>query len=375
MARPRNKNNKGLPPNLYEGINGYYKYRRPDTGKWHSIGKDRVKAISAAKQLNSMLLPGRDIVGKVINEPVQVFNTFLDRFEFELMPERKLAVLTIKEHKKKLVHIRKELGDKLIDELSIKEISEFLDKFPSVSSNRYRSLLIVIFKYAVAKGLCKENPVEKTLPKMEEKKRQRLELEGFLDIYNHPEAELWFKNAMDLGLQTLQRREDLVNLKFSDIKEGYLYVIQHKTEKHGDSAYLKIKITPILQNVLSRCRDCFLSPFILHRKPDKHSKQNYKAESKQHFTQITPGYLTKAFSNIRDKLPRFKSIPMAKRPTFHEIRSLGIKQYENRGIDAQALAGHKTRAMTDKYKEGHKPQWTEVEAGLDLTNSDTGKQA
>nr|WP_192805928.1 integrase [Rickettsiella massiliensis] len=265
-------------------------------------------------------MPGRDIVGKVINEPVQAFNTFLDRFEFELMPERKLAVLTIKEHKKKLVHIRKELGDKLIDELSIKEVSEFLDKFPSVSSNRYRSLLIVIFKYAIVKGLCKENPVEKTLPKMEEKKRQRLELEGFLDIYNYHEAEPWFKNAMDLGLQTLQRREDLVNLKFSDIKERYLYVIQHKTEKHGDSAYLKIKITPILQNVLSRCRDCFLSPFILHRKPDKHSKQNYKAESKQHFTQITPDYLTRTFSSIRDKLPRFKSIPMAKRPTFHEIR-------------------------------------------------------
>ncbi|MES2142697.1 MAG: hypothetical protein V4471_07455 [Pseudomonadota bacterium] len=37
---------------------------------------------------------------------------------------------------------------------------------------------------------------------------------------------------------------------------------------------------------------------------------------------------------------------VAKRPTFHEIRSLGIKQYENRGIDAQALAGHKTRGLS-----------------------------
>ena len=31
--------------------------------------------------------------------------------------------------------------------------------------------------------------------------------------------------------------------------------------------------------------------------------------------------------------------------------------------------------MTDKYKEGHELQWTEVEAGLDLTNSNAGKQA
>ena len=245
----------------------------------------------------------------------------------------------------------------------------------AVSSNRYRSLLIVIFKYAVAKGLCKENPADKTLPQLEKKKRQRLELEEFLEIYHHSEAEQWFKNAMDLGLQTLQRREDLVNLKFSDIKDGYLYVIQRKTEKHGDAAYLKIKITPPLQDIINRCRDYFLSPFILHRKPDKHSKQNYSAESKEHFTQITPDYLTKTFSNIRDKLPRFKSMSIVKRPTFHEIHSLGIKQYENLGIDAQGLAGHKTRAMTDKYKIGHEPQWTEVEAGLDLKSLSIGKRA
>jgi hypothetical protein len=32
------------------------------------------------------------------------------------------------------------------------------------------------------------------------------------------------------------------------------------------------------------------------------------------------------------------------RPTFHEIRSLGIKLYEDAGVDAQALAGHTDRS-------------------------------
>ena len=48
-----------------------------------------------------------------------------------------------------------------------------------------------------------------------------------------------------------------------------------------------------------------------------------------------------------------------------------VLSYEKQGIDAQALARHKTRAMTDKYKEGHEPQWTEVGAGLDINLSVT----
>ena len=36
--RPRSKQNRGLPPNLYcQG--GYYKYRNPENGKWFGLGK------------------------------------------------------------------------------------------------------------------------------------------------------------------------------------------------------------------------------------------------------------------------------------------------------------------------------------------------
>lgn len=145
-----------------------------------------------------------------------------------------------------------------------------------------------------------------------------------------------------------------------------MYVIQSKTEKHGESVYLKIKITPTLESIINRCRDLIVSPYIIHRKPDRCSKQNYTADSKQHFSQITPDYLTKTFASIRDQLPEFKSVAAGERPSFHEIRSLGITLYEKNGINAQSLAGHKTRAMTDKYKEGHEPTWTAVEADLNL---------
>ena len=57
---------------------------------------------------------------------------------------------------------------------------------------------------------------------------------------------------------------------------------------------------------------------------------------------------------------------MLERPTFHEMRSLGIKLYEDVGVDAQKLAGHTNRKMTDHYKKGHENEWTNVEATLQI---------
>lgn len=370
MARHRKKANKTLPPNLYQDPNGYFKYRRLDTGKWFSFGKDRPKAVSAAQQLNSILMAGRDLVEKVVGNS-SIFNDFLEQFESKIMPERELAEETTKAYKNKIIHIRNSLGQKPIDEISVLEIAEFLNQFPSVNSNRYRSLLSLIFKYAIAQGLCENNPADKTIPRKIKKKRKRLTLEAYQAIYEL--APNWLKNAMDIGLQTLQRREDIVSLKFSDIKKEYLYVIQNKTKKHGESAYLKIKIELPLRKILARCRDRMLSPYLVHRRPDRFSEQNKNAKSKKHYTQVTPDYLSKSFTEIRDTLSIFKNIPVEERPTFHEIRSLGIKLYEDQGMDAQFLAGHKRRAMTDKYKEGHEIQWTEVSAGLTLVTHQSKK--
>lgn len=369
MARPRKKSNQTLPINLYLGSNGHYKYRHPKTNKFHSMGTDRKKAVAAAKQINYTLLQEKDLVVKVTGNPT-IFNTFLDQFENAIVPEKELAAATVKYYNFLLVRIRKELGKKIIHEISVQDISEFLDQFSAKLSNKYRGCLSLIFKHAIAKGLLPDNPAEKTLPRKIKKTRKRLSLKDYLAIYHHPKTPKWLQNAMDMGLQTLQRRKDLIEMKFSDIKEGYLYVIQSKTEKHGEAAHLRIKMGQSLHTVIERCRDQVLSPYIIHRQPDRKSQQNYHAKSKDHPTQITADYLTKAFAEIRDQLDLFKKIPMEDRPTFHEIRSLGIKLYEDQGIDAQALAGHKNRAMTDKYKEGHDIRWTEVcaELSVDVSN-------
>jgi len=52
---------------------------------------------------------------------------------------------------------------------------------------------------------------------------------------------------------------------------------------------------------------------------------------------------------------------MKTRPTFHEIRALGIKQYKDSGIDPQELAGHSSKKMTNNYDSGHDEiRWVET---------------
>ena len=100
--------------------------------------------------------------------------------------------------------------------------------------------------------------------------------------------------------------------------------------------------------------------FIVFLKEERYQKK------KKHFTQILPDYLSGAFAEARDKTNLFEHMPIRQRPTFHEIRSLGIKLYEDLGIDAQKLAGHTDRKMTELYKKGHEIEWTIAEANLTL---------
>ncbi len=282
MARPRLKKYRDLPPNLtYDKKIKQYRYRRPDIRKHTQMGRDRSRAVSAAKQLNSIFMLGQDLVAKTIGTS-QTLKQFIEtRFIPYILPERQLAESTLKEYHYMLVRILNNLGEKPIDNITIKDISDFLLQFTPTPSNHYRSLLSLIFKYAVAEG---------------------------------------------------------------------------------QSAYIKIAVGTSLKMALKRCEDGINSPYLIHRLPDRSSP----SEKKSHHTQVLPKYLSDRFAAARDKTGLFETMPELERPTFHEIRSLGIKLYENNGYDAQKLAGHTERKMTELYKEGHGIEWTKADANLEI---------
>jgi integrase len=253
-------------------------------------------------------------------------------------------------------------GHLALADITVQHVAEFLDGHPGPASNRYRAVLLLVWKHAIAKGLTDANPVAATLPKSEPKTRQRLDLDGFLAIRDA--AATWLQSAMDLAVVTCQREADLVALRFDDITERGLRVVQHKT---GKGLLLDLAIrpgiaVPSLGGAVAKCRDDVASPLLIHRRPERRRRE-YLA-GKAHLTAVTPAYLSKAFAQARDTLPRFAALPPAARPSFHELRSLGADLYRKSGWDErriQALLGHASERMTAIYLEGHQ-HFTEVRA-------------
>ncbi len=357
--RPRKKLNAGLPANLYTVGKGYYRYRRPDTGTWHGMGNDRAKAVAAANQLNGRLMAGTDLVADVMGDSVSL-NGFLDYYEAEVLPPRQLAQATLDLYAVRLRQIRAALGAQDIGQITIGMVSAFLDALTPRASNQARAYLVDVFNYAAAKGLVADNPPEATIPRIDNKTRKRHTVKGVRKIY--AEADPWLQNAIDLALLTAQRREDITTMRFDDIRDGALYVAQHKTQRATNAAWIRLPLTPQLKALVARCRDEVPSPFLVHRIPDR------RVKSTLHWTQVSNRYLTRAFKEARDAANPYPDWEPEEQPGFHELRALSLHLYKKAGKDGQKLAGHSTRKMTKNYEADHEEVvWTEAVADLDLS--------
>lgn len=75
------------------------------------------------------------------------------------------------------------------------------------------------------------------------------------------------------------------------------------------------------------------------------------AKGLDHHTQVNSVYMSRKFSELRDKLGIMSELPKDQRPTFHEIRALSIHLYDEMGYDAQARAAHTDSESTKVYKK------------------------
>ncbi|WP_349616966.1 tyrosine-type recombinase/integrase [Azotobacter salinestris] len=367
--RPRSKGNKGLPQNLYlDSRRGTYRYRRPTDGKWFQFGSDRLKAIDAAKQLNLVFMQGADLVASVMQNgtsaQADLFEAFLDVYEKEILPPRELAKGTLDLYAVRFRQFRKAFTGKGIDQITIRMVAELLDSLTPRAANQARALLIDIFNHAAAKGLCPDNPAASTMPKIEKKQRKRHTIDGLRAI--REKSPLWLKNAIDLALITAQRRTDILDMKFEDVRDGYLYVVQQKTAKASDAAWIRFKVTPELQEVISHCRDNVPSPYLIHRRPER--KKQKQAEQKEHWTKIEERYLTRAFKDARDAAGCYGGWSDEEQPGFHEIRALSLHLYKKAGKDGQKIAGHASEEMTKNYQRDHaEVVWSDAIPDLDIS--------
>lgn len=354
--RPRKRGQKDLPPNLYapSGTSTVWRYRNPVTGSWHSMGSVKKAAVEAAITLNLRLQNAPDYIGRVFG--TQAVAEVVSRFRAEYLPERRLAPRTLQEHEYKLRQYVARWGERNIGTITLADLDAFMRMQKRDPYIKHRALLQQLWGFARSIGAVKENIADALMAKLPaEKQRKRWALEQFETM--RALAAPWLQIAMDLAVVTLQRREDLVSMKFADIVDGRLLVQQHKT-----GARLAIAIGSELAAVLSRARQTGIHcPMIIHRKPER-----YRASAtREHHFAVTGEYLSKAIAELRDSTGVCEGMTDAERPTLHEFRSLGAHLYREAGFDEafiQALLGHADERMTEHYLDGHKVVWEEVTA-------------
>ncbi|HII2330341.1 TPA: phage integrase Arm DNA-binding domain-containing protein [Escherichia coli] len=371
-ARPR-KNNVSVP-NLYplysRKVNKVnWRYKHPVTGKFHSLGTNEAEAIAIATEANTRLAEQRTRQILTISDRIATSkgkaittSTWLDRYQAiqeDRLKSGDIKLSTYKQKAKPVSLLRERAGLKLISAVDVRDIAQLLDEYISAGQPRMaqvvRSVLIDVFKEAQHYGEVPPgyNPALATKQPRRKISRQRLSLEEWKKIFDIADAaHRYMGNAMLLALVTGQRLGDISKMKFSDIWEDHLHVIQEKTgSKIAIPLSLRLNaINWCLRDVVARCRDYAVSPYLVH-----FFRTTSQAERG---AQVKANTLTMNFSKARDlaEIDWGTGTPA----TFHEQRSLSERLYKEQGIDTRKLLGHKTQQQTDRYHDDRGKGWSKV---------------
>ncbi|MFW3995241.1 phage integrase Arm DNA-binding domain-containing protein [Klebsiella pneumoniae] len=371
-ARPR-KNNISIP-NLYplfsRKVNKvYWRYKHPITGKFHSLGTDEAEATAIAIEANKRLAEQQTrqimaIIDRISTSTGKAIstNTWLERYwkiQQERLKSGDIRENTIKQKAKPVSLLKERVGMKLISAVNVRDVAQILDEYLAEGQPRMaqviRSVLIDVFKEAQHAGEVPPgyNPALATKQPRRKITRQRLTLEEWQKIFDiADENHKYMGNAMLLAIVTGQRLGDISRMKFSDIWDDHLHVEQEKTgSKIAIPLALRCNaINWSLRDVISRCRDYAVSPYLVH-----FFRTTSQAERG---AQVKPRTLTMNFSKARDRadIDWGQGTPA----TFHEQRSLSERLYKAQGINTKDLLGHKTQQQTDRYHDDRGKGWTTV---------------
>lgn len=371
-ARPR-KNNVSVP-NLYplysRKVNKvYWRYKHPVTGKFHSLGTNEAEAIAIATKANTRLAEQRTrqilaISDRIATSKGKAITTssWLERYQAiqdDRLKSGDIKLNTYKQKAKPVSLLRERAGMKLISSVDVRDIAQLLDEYITAGQPRMaqvvRSVLIDVFKEAQHYGEVPPgyNPALATKQPRRKITRQRLSLEEWQKIFDIADSShRYMGNAMLLALVTGQRLGDISRMKFSDIWDDHLHIIQEKTGSKI-AIPLSLRLNAInwsLRDVVARCRDYAISPYLVH-----FFRSTSQAERG---AQVKSNTLTMNFSKARDLagIDWGEGTPA----TFHEQRSLSERLYKEQGLDTQKLLGHKTQQQTDRYHDNRGKSWVKV---------------
>ena len=365
--RPRSQGNKDLPQNVEINRKGevtYYRYIMPD-GKRHSLGKDRSEAIAAALALNATLTRNPDIVSRILDRHKEAEEerravpnmTYVIQEYNKRLALKKYAATSRANLRRMLTEYEHRWATRNVDGMTVLDVAGLLNEKPAHSYIKHRILLIDLFAFCTHQGWLEDNPAAKTMEAIvPEKQRQRHTIEALMQI--RAISPDYLRRAIDLALYSVQRRGDLVRLQRTaiNIPNNTMTVLQEKSRNYATPVFIEIDMHPELLAAVMSCITnplAFKCPYLLHYKPKRMTKTI--KEGKPHHLAMTEGFLTKEFAKYRDESGVYSLLPPEQRPSFHDIRAIGIKMVTEKygQVYAMALAGHADERMWKHYLDGH----------------------
>ncbi len=368
---PRPRKNSIKIPGLYARFDRrtdktYYQYKNPVTGKFHGLGTDKDKAEQIAITANQRLAAAEaEYFLKKIEEKPDAkkrrgisLASWVERYlklQASRLKNNTIARATYSERVRMAEFLVSLLGNHPLKNLEVRDfaliLDEWIDKDMTSTAQNNRSLWIDIFKEAQHAGEVPPgwNPPEATRKPVVRVSRARLTFEDWKTIYEAAPEKHYIKHAMLLAVVSGQRREDICNMRFSDVWDGYFHIVQGKT---GTRLALPLSLRCdalglTLKEVIDGCRDRVVSPYLIH------------SPNKKKAGPLGKDNLSRAFADARTKAG---IIPPADKTevTFHEQRSLSERLYRAQGIDTKTLLGHKVQTTTDRYNDTRGQEWVKL---------------
>ena len=178
--------------------------------------------------------------------PVTV-NMILDRFAQDYVPYE-LAPRTQKDYARHIELLREAFGTRIADDLRPRDFGPFLNvRKGKYSRVRQLAVLSSAFTEAVSTYFMIERNVLRDVKRPRGRPRDRLVTDEEFAAFRAT-VPYRVKIAMDLALLTGQRQGDILDLKWSQVKDGAIQLEQSKTGKR-----LAIELSPELKRVMGKC--------------------------------------------------------------------------------------------------------------------------
>jgi integrase len=256
--------------------------------------------------------------------------SILDRYQAQCLPS--LAPRTARDYVRHIGHLKARFGDRIASELKPKDFGPFIQersgKKGEVQRVRQLAVLSAAFTQAVSFWYLIDHNVLRDVKRPKRPPRDRLIADEEFSACRAG-APLRVQLMMDLALCLGQRQGDLLNLKWSDIKNGELHVYQSKTGKR-----LAIELTPDVKRIFGKCwmlpnRDEYV---VTRKMGGRYSSEGYRAL----WQRTINAYVKRG----------------GVRFTFHDIRAMCATKCATPEI-AQRLLGHSNISMTLRiYRRG-----------------------